>query len=153
MDICLPELQVLNPSPSTDVVESWLSILYAVPILSELPERVLSLSLLFTDSTAGLGETTLSRETGGMGRAVRLDATGVTGSGNLKCWPTPPLLELDTPGRAVHGGVFDVTITWGELGVEELQELELDSKALVGSGGCEARGRLGLPSRPFMCSQ
>ena len=39
-----------------------------------------------------------------------LDATGVTGSGNLKCWPTPPH-ELDTPGRAVHGGVFDVTIT------------------------------------------
>ena len=42
---------------------------------------------------------------------ANLDATGVTGSGNLKCWPTPPLLELDTPGRAVHGGVFDVTIT------------------------------------------
>ena len=39
--------------------------------------------------------------------------------------------------------------TWGELGVEELQELELDSKALVRSGGCEALGRLGLPSRPF----
>ena len=42
---------------------------------------------------------------------ANLDATGVTGSGNLKCCPTPPLLELDTPGRAVHGGVFDVTIT------------------------------------------
>ena len=42
-------------------------------MLSELPERVLSLSLLFTDSTAGLGETTLSRETGGMGRAMRLE--------------------------------------------------------------------------------
>ena len=42
-------------------------------MLSELPERVLSLSLLFTDSTAGLGETTLSRETGGIGRAVRLE--------------------------------------------------------------------------------
>ena len=40
--------------------------------------------------------------------------------------------------------------TWGELGVEELQELELDSKALVRSGGWEARGRLGLPSRPFL---
>ena len=41
-----------------------------------------------------------------------LEATGVTGSGNLKCWPIPPLLEpLDTPGLAVHGGVFDVTIT------------------------------------------
>ena len=39
--------------------------------------------------------------------------------------------------------------TCGELGVEELQELELDSKAFVRSGGCEARGRLGLPSRPF----
>ena len=38
--------------------------------------------------------------------------------------------------------------TCGELGVEELQELELDSKALVRSGGCEDRGRLGLPSRP-----
>ena len=44
---------------------------------------------------------------------ANLEATGVTGSGNLKCWPTPPLLELlDTPGRAVQGGVFDVTITW-----------------------------------------
>ena len=42
---------------------------------------------------------------------TNLDATGVTGSGNLKCWPTPPLVELETPGRAVHGGVFDVTIT------------------------------------------
>ena len=41
-------------------------------------------------------------------------------------------------------------LTCGELGVEELQELELDSKALLGSGGCDARGRLGLPSRPFM---
>ena len=40
-----------------------------------------------------------------------LEATGVTGSGNLKCCPTPPLLELDTPGRAVQGGVFEVTIT------------------------------------------
>ena len=40
--------------------------------------------------------------------------------------------------------------TWGELGVEELQELELDSKALLRSGGWEARGRLGLPSRPFL---
>ena len=52
---------------------TWLSILYAVPILSELPDRVLSLSLLLTDSTAGLGETTLSKETGGIGRAVRLE--------------------------------------------------------------------------------
>ena len=41
-------------------------------------------------------------------------------------------------------------LTCGELGVEELQELELDSKALLGSGGCDARGRLGLPSRPFV---
>ena len=43
---------------------------------------------------------------------ANLEATGVTGSGNLKCWPTPLLeLLLDTPGRAVQGGVFDVTIT------------------------------------------
>ena len=42
---------------------------------------------------------------------ANLEATGVTGSGNLKCCPTPPLLELETPGRAVQGGVFDVTIT------------------------------------------
>ena len=49
-----------------------MKIYLAVPILSELQERVLSLSLLLTDSTAGLGETTLSREIGGMGRAVML---------------------------------------------------------------------------------
>ena len=33
----------------------------------------MSLSLLFTDSTAGFGDTTLSRETGGIGLAVRLE--------------------------------------------------------------------------------
>ena len=74
----------------------------------------MSLSLLLTDSTAGLGETTLSRESGCKGSGseagedgdndyisddvhgygdhdvsanvlANLDATGVTGSGNLKC--------------------------------------------------------------------
>ena len=48
-----------------------------MPILSELPDKVLSLSLLLTDSTAGLGDTTLSKETGGMGRAVRLEVVNV----------------------------------------------------------------------------
>ena len=42
---------------------------------------------------------------------ITIALTG-TGSGNLKCCPIPPLLDpLDTPGLAVHGGVFDVTIT------------------------------------------
>ena len=58
------------------------------------------------DDVSGFGDSDVSANV-----LANLDATGVTGSGNLKCWPTPPLLELDTPGRAVHGGVFDVTIT------------------------------------------
>ena len=33
--------------------------------------------VLLTDSTAGLGDTTLSKETGGIGRAVRLEVVNV----------------------------------------------------------------------------
>ena len=56
MDIPLMEDQVLPPSPSTLVVESWLSMcpyVLTVPMLSELPDKVLSLSLDRTVSTAG----------------------------------------------------------------------------------------------------
>ena len=48
--------------------------------------------------------TYLSRDTGGRG----LEA-GVTGSGKVKCGR-----EVEgCPGRDVHGGVLEVTITWG----------------------------------------
>ena len=117
-------------------------------MLSELPDRVLSLSLDFTVSTAGLGLTTLSREMGWCGLELRLfcscDLLLATGSGNLKCCE-----GLTTQGGVVSG--WEVTITCGLEGVLELQLLELESKGGGWLTGC-ALGRLGLPSL-VMCSK
>ena len=58
-------------------------------------------------STAGLGDTTLSSDTGGSGLPPAPAPCGAArGSGKRKCWPVEPAL-------AVQGGVLEVTITWG----------------------------------------
>ena len=122
-----------------------------VPMLSELPDSVLSLSLDLTVSTAGLGLKPLSLSMTGTlpTRAVtaRLAGLALLGSGNLKCCPGPDCLTVQ--GGVVSG--CEVTITWGLLGELLLQLLELESKGAGWTGGGR-RGRLGLPSF-VMCSK
>jgi len=62
-----------------------------------------------------------------------IEATGREGVGNVKCWPSPPWGVCLSADQGVVGVVsgWEVTITWGEEGVELLQLLELESKGAV----------------------